>query len=387
MWNSRGANFGLILRAMKTLNVVLSMALLSGAAGLGLGVSTAHAAPSGPGATMRKVVLEKAAAGYRWKIVQAPVPVVGGSEVLVRVHAVSLNRGDLMRLKGDSEGDRTGQVPVTDAAGEVVAVGSRVKGVHKGERVTNTYFKNWVDGPFSHERLEHVPGWTAEGVLADYIVLGSADAIPIPDGMTYEEAATLPTAGVTAWNAVSGHHELHAGDVVLVQGTGGVSTFALQFAVAGGARVIVTSSSDDKLARARALGARDGINYKAQPEWAKSVLQLTQGHGADLVVDVGGKATLAQSVDSLADGGTLSVVGGLTGYDGDISAWGLLKKAATAQTIFVGSRADYLRMLAFMKSHHLHPLIEKVFPLAAYEDALRLMAEGQFTGKIVLDLS
>jgi NADPH:quinone reductase-like Zn-dependent oxidoreductase len=361
---------------------------------------------------MRKVVLEKAAAGYRWKIVQAPVPVMGESEVLVRVRAVSLNRGDLMRLKGDSEGDRTGQVPVTDAAGEVVAVGSRVKGVHKGERVTNTYFKNWVDGPFSHERLEHVPGWTAEGVLADYIVLGSADAIPIPDGMTYEEAATLPTAGLTAWNAVLGRHELHAGDVVLVQGTGGVSTFALQFAVAfgvterrpsgqrgnpprgparkspaGRARVIVTSSSDDKLARARALGARDGINYKAQPEWAKSVLQLTQGHGADLVVDVGGKATLAQSVDSLADGGTLSVVGGLTGYDGDISAWGLLKKAATAQTIFVGSRADYLLMLAFMKSHHLHPLIEKVFPLAAYEDALRLMAEGQFTGKIVLDLN
>jgi NADPH:quinone reductase-like Zn-dependent oxidoreductase len=349
---------------------------------------------------MRKVVLEKAAAGYRWKIVQAPVPVMGESEVLVRVHAVSLNRGDLMRLKGDSEGDRTGQVPVTDAAGEVVAVGSRVKGVHKGERVTNTYFKNWVDGPFSHERLEHVPGWTAEGVLADYIVLGDTDAIPIPDGMTYEEAATLPTAGLTAWNAVLGRHELHTGDVVLVQGTGGVSTFALQFAVAfgvterparkspgGRARVIVTSSSDDKLARARALGARDGINYKAQPEWAKSVLQLTRGHGADLVVDVGGKATLAQSVDSLADGGTLSVVGGLTGYDGDISAWGLLKKAATAQTIFVGSRADYLRMLAFMKSHHLHPLIEKVFPLAAYEDALRLMAEGQFTGKIVLDLN
>ena len=141
------------------------------------------------------------------------------------------------------------------------------------------------------------------------------------------------------------------------------------------------------IARYRAPGARDGINYKAQPEWAKSVLQLTRGHGADLVVDVGGKATLAQSVDSLADGGTLSVVGGLTGYDGDISAWGLLKKAATAQTIFVGSRADYLRMLAFMRAHRLHPLIEKVFPLEAYQDALELMAEGQFTGKIVLDLN
>jgi NADPH:quinone reductase-like Zn-dependent oxidoreductase len=374
-------------RAMKPLNSLLSMVLLSGTAA-GFGASPGNVSPS-PGDTMRKVVLEHAAPapGYRWKIEQAPIPTVGESEVLVRVHAVSLNRGDLVRLERGSDDDRTGKVPVTDAAGEVVAVGSRVKGIHKGERVTNTYFKNWVDGPFSHERLDHVPGWTADGVLADYIVLASTDAIPIPDGMSYEEASTLPTAGLTAWNAVAGKHELHAGDVVLVQGTGGVSTFALQFAVAAGARVIVTSSSDDKLARARALGARDGINYKAQPEWARSVLQLTQGHGADLVVDVGGKATLTQSVDSLADGGTLSVVGGLTGYDGDISAWGLLKKAATAQTIFVGSRADYLRMLAFMKSHRLQPLIERVFPLNDYEEALKLMATGQFTGKIVLDLN
>jgi len=379
-----GANFRLILPRMKPLNILLSVALLSGTAGLGAAPS--HATPSSD-ATMRKVVLEKVTTGYRWKIVQASVPAVGDSEVLVRVHAVSLNRGDLNRLEPSSEDDRTGQVPVTDAAGEVVAVGRRVMDVHKGERVTNTYFKNWVDGPFSHERLAHVPGWTADGVLADYIVLGSTDAIPIPDGLTYEEAATLPTAGLTAWNAVAGHHELHSGDVVLVQGTGGVSTFALQFAVAAGARVIVTSSSDDKLARARALGAQDGINYKAQPEWAQSVLQLTGGHGANLVVDVGGKATLAQSVESLADGGVLCVVGGLTGYDGDISAWGLLKKAASAQTIFVGSRADYLRMLAFMKTHRLHPLIERVFPLDAYEEALKLMATGQFTGKIVLDLN
>jgi NADPH:quinone reductase-like Zn-dependent oxidoreductase len=370
---------------MKFHNVLISMAFLAAAAA-GPGVCSSHAAAS-PEGTMRKVVLEKAGSGYRWKIVEAPIPAVGESEVLVRVHAVSLNRGDLVRLEHSSSEDRTGNVPVTDAAGEVVAFGSRVTGVHKGERVTNTYFKNWVDGPFSHERLDSVPGWTADGVLADYIVIGSTDAIPIPDGMSYEEASTLPTAGLTAWNAVAGHHELHAGDVVLVQGTGGVSTFVLQFAVAGGARVIVTSSSDDKLAHARTLGARDGINYKTQPEWAKSVLQLTQGHGADLVVDIGGKATLAQSVESLADGGTLSVVGGLTGYDGDISAWGLLKKAATAQTIFVGSRADYLRMLAFMKTHRVHPLIERVFPLAGYEEALQMMGAGQFTGKIVIDLN
>jgi NADPH:quinone reductase-like Zn-dependent oxidoreductase len=369
---------------MKALNLVLSVSLLLSAADC-LAASPSHTVPA-PDATMRKVVLEKATTGYRWKIEQAPVPAIGEHEVLVRVHAVSLNRGDLNRLEPDSDGRRTGEVPVTDAAGEVVAVGRQVKDVRKRERVTSAYFKNWVDGPFSHERLDHVPGWTADGVLADYIVLGSTDAIPIPDGMTYEEASTLPTAGVTAWNAVEGRHELHRGDIVLVQGTGGVSTFALQFAVAGGARVIVTSSSAEKLARAKALGARDGINYKDEPDWAQRVSQLTQGHGADLVVDVGGKATLKQSVDSLADGGTLAVIGGLTGYDGDISAWGLMKKAATAQTIFVGSRADYLHMLAFMKSHHVHPLIERVFPLEEYEAALRMMAAGQFTGKIVLTL-
>ncbi len=362
---------------MKTLPGMMSLVVLACSSAVSMGSEPA---------TMRKVVLEKAAPGYRWKIEQVPVPHPGDHEVLVRVHSVSLNRGDLVRLEGKSESDRTGQMPVTDAAGEVVAVGRLVKDVHKGERVTSTYFKNWVDGPFAHERLDSVPGWTADGVLADYIVLASTDVVPIPSWMSYEEASTLPTAGVTAWNAVSGQHKLHSGDIVLVQGTGGVSTFALQFAVAGGARVIVTSSSDDKLAHAKSLGARDGINYKSQPQWAQTVLQLTQGHGADLVIDVGGKATLDQSVESLADGGTLSVVGGLTGYDGNIPAWGLLKKAATAQTIFVGSRADYLRMLSFMTAHHVHPLIEKVFSLDAYDEALKMMATGQFTGKIVLNV-
>jgi NADPH:quinone reductase-like Zn-dependent oxidoreductase len=384
MWICSRANFTLILPAMKTLNLLLTISLLLAAADC-LAALPAHGAPA-PDATMRKVVLQKAATGYHWKIEQAPVPPIGEHEVLVRVHAVSLNRGDLNRLEPDSDGRRAGQVPVTDAAGEVVAVGRQVKGVHKGERVTSTYFKNWVDGPFSHERLAHVAGSNADGVLADYIVLGSVDAVPIPDWMTYEEASTLPTAGVTAWNAIAGRHELHRGDIVLVQGTGGVSTFALQFAVAGGARVIVTSSSEEKLAREKALGAHDGINYKADPDWPQRVLQLTQGHGADLVVDVVGKATLTQSVDALADGGTLSVVGGLTGYDGDISAWGLMKRGATAQTIYVGSCADYLHMLSFMKSHHLHPLIERVFKLDDYDAALQMMAAGQFMGKIVLTL-
>ena len=357
---------------MKTFTGLLLVALSSAAC--------ANPVPT----SMREVVLTAVESGYEWKIIQAPVPVAGEHQVLVRVHAVSLNHGDLTRLHAKEVHE--GFVPGTDAAGEVVALGKAVRGVHKGERVTSTYFKDWVDGPFSRKRLEHVPGWTADGVLADYIVLADTDVIPIPAGMSYEEASTLPTAGLTAWNAIAGQHTLRPSDVVLVQGTGGVSTFALQFAVAGGAHVIVTSSSDDKLARAKTLGARDGINYKAEPKWSEQVLQLTQGHGADLVMDIGGKATLDQSVASLADGGTLAVVGGMTGYDGTLSAWGLLEKAATAQTIFVGSNADYLRMLAFMQAHHLHPLIEKTLPLQEYAEALRLLSAGQFMGKIVLTL-
>jgi NADPH:quinone reductase-like Zn-dependent oxidoreductase len=366
---------------MKTLQVILSVVLMSAVAVCGAATTPAN---------MRKVVLEKApdgGGGYRWKTVQAPVPSVGEHQVLVRVHAVGLNRGELSMLKPDADADHTGMVPGTDAAGEVVAIGPLVKGVHKGERITNTFFKNWTDGPFSAAREANVPGWTADGVLADYIAVDDTDVVPIPEGMSYEAASTLPTAAVTAWNALVGRGGPRPTDVILVQGTGGVSTFALQFAVAAGAHVIVTSSSDEKLEKAKALGAKDGINYKTQPAWAERVAQLTHGHGADLVVDVGGKSTLDQAVKSLADGGTLSVVGGLTGYDGSISAWGLLKKAATARAIFVGSRADYLRMLAFMKSHRVRPLIERVYPLDEYEAALKLMADGQFTGKIVLKLS
>ncbi len=360
------------------------------AACLGLLAALQSAAAPAPVPTLaRKVVLEKAEVGYRWKVVQAPVPAVGERQVLIRVHALSLNRGDLSRQKPHSteEGEiGAGRVVGTDAAGEVVAVGEQVREFRVGQRVTNTYFHNWTDGPFSAARLASVPGWTADGALADYIAVDSTDVVPIPDDMSYEEASTLPTAAVTAWNAVAGHRVLHAGDVVLVQGTGGVSTFATQFAAAFGARVIVTSSSDDKLARARAFGASDGINYKSEPLWSARVLQLTNGHGADLVVDVGGKDTLEESVKSLAGAGTLSIVGGLTGYGGNISAWGLLSKDADAASVFVGSRADYLRMTAFMSKHRLHPVVDRVFALEQYEAALQDLAAGNFMGKIVLRL-
>lgn len=335
-------------------------------------------------ASMRKVVLEQMDSGFRWQVVNVPVPTPGDHQVLVHVHAIGLNNGELSRLKPSTDPGRAGSVPASDAAGEVVAVGKRVKNVRIGDRVVSMYFNDWADGPYSRSILSGSHGWQADGVLADYIALDTKAVAPIPEGWTYEQAATLPTAGLTAWNAVTRHGGVRAGDVVLVQGTGGVSTFALQFAVASGARVIVTSSSDEKIQRVKAFGAEAGINYKREPAWSEQVMRLTNGHGADLVVDIGGKSTLEESTQSLADEGRLAIVGGLSGYDGNISAWGLLEKSAQAHGVFVGSRADYLRMSEFMHKHQLRPVIERVYPFAQYPEALQLLASGNFIGKIVL---
>lgn len=335
-------------------------------------------------ATMRKVVLEQIDTGYRWKVVQASVPTLGDRQVLVRVRAIGLNNGELSRLKPSTDPGRAGRVPGSDAAGEVVAVGKQVDGVRIGARVVSMYFKGWADGPYRRSMLDGSHGWRADGVLADYVALDTSAVAPIPEGWTYEQAATLPTAGLTAWNAVTRHGGVGPGDIVLVQGTGGVSTFALQFAVASGARVIVTSSSDEKLQRAKALGAEAGINYKREPAWSERVVQLTNGHGADLVVDIGGKSTLDESTRSLADEGKLAIVGGLAGYDGNIAAWGLLEKSAQAYGVFVGSRAEYLRMSDFVSKRQLQPIIERVYPFARYPEALQLLGSGNFVGKIVL---
>jgi NADPH:quinone reductase-like Zn-dependent oxidoreductase len=366
-----------IVEIMKTASI--AAALLMSAM-----TSVSLAAPS---STTRTVVLEKIDTGaYRWKITRASVPEVGDRQVLVRVRAVALNRLDLDELEPSSGADKSGRVPGYDAAGDVVAVGKQVKDFRPGMRVTSLYFENWVDGRFNAKVLERVRGWTIDGVLSDYVVFEETSLAPMPEGLSYEEAATLPTAGLTAWTAVTADRPLKADDIVLVQGTGGVATFALQFAANLGAHVIVTSSSDDKIRRAKSLGAREGINYRARPAWADAVLELTQKHGADLVVDIGGKDTLEQSLKSVADDGSISLVGGLTGYDGNLSSLGLIMKHARANGIFVGSRADYLRMSDFVVKQRVRPVIEKVYPLDQYEAALKHLASNNFVGKIVLKL-
>ncbi len=247
---------------------------------------SAAAAPVIP-KTTRSVVLDKSDTGYRWKTAEKPVPALGPRQVLVHVRAVSLNRGDIEMLEPSPGADLANLVVASDAAGEILAIGSEVTTFKPGQRVSTLYFRDWVDGPMSGETLKGAHGASTNGVLSEYLVIDDTGIAPAPEGLTDEEVSALPTAGLTAWTAVTANGPVSADDVVLVQGTGGVSTFALQFAAAAGAAVIVTSSSDEKLARAKALGAKEGINYKTTPDWSKRVLELTGGHGADLSSTLG----------------------------------------------------------------------------------------------------
>ena len=334
-------------------------------------------------AMMRSLGLEETADGYRWAVTRVPVPSIGDHQVLVHVRALALNHDDIPPKRKIPNVNLTGFRIGSDAAGDIVAVGKAVTGFHVGERVTNTYFRNWTAGVPERAQIHRAK---VAGVASDYTALEDTAVIAMPAGYSYEEAATLPTAGVTAWVATVGRNQLGAGKVVVVEGTGGVSTFAMQFAAATGARVILTSRSDDKLQSTLNIAPHESINYLSTPMWSQRVLELTASRGADLVVDVGGKDTLPEAARSLAPGGTLSIVGGLTGYDGQIPASALLSNVARAQGVYVGSRADFGQMNAFVRTHHLRPVIDRAFQLDDYVQALRLLESDQFVGKIVLRL-
>jgi NADPH:quinone reductase-like Zn-dependent oxidoreductase len=343
------------------------------------------AADNAPQAT-RRIVFERADKAYRLKLTQGPVAGLGDHQVLVHMRAVALNRGDWEVLATDPGVDINGRIAGSDGAGDVVAVGPAVRGFHRGDRVTSLYFRNWTDGPPDGRKLSDVIGLNTDGVFGDLVVLDDTAVATMPATLTYTEAATLPTAWLTAWSALTSGRKLRPGDVVLVQGTGGVSAAAIQLGAAMGARVVVTSSSDAKFAQARALGARDAINYRTTPEWSKQVRDITGQHGADLVVDVGGARTLEQSVRSLAYQGGIAIVGGLTGYDGAVPAAPLLEKVATAYGVFVGSRADYYRMSRFIITHRIHPAVDRVYRLEEFAAAVAQLKSGDFVGKIVLQL-
>ncbi len=320
------------------------------------------------------------------KLAERPQPKPGPNEVLLKIRAVSLNYRDLLVTKGLYNPKMPlPRVPVSDGVGEIVETGPGVTQVKVGERVAALFMQKWPSGPLTDAASRSALGGNIDGLLAEYAVLHEDGVLPVPGHLTAEEAATLPCAALTAWNALFDSSRIKPGDSVLVQGSGGVSIFALQFARLAGARVIATSSHDAKLDRARALGVSDGINYKTTPDWGDVVRKLTDGIGVDHVVEVGGAGTLPQSLRAVRTGGTISLIGVLSGA-GQVNPMPILMKGVRVQGIFVGSRVMFEEMNRAIALHKLRPVVDRVFPFEEAVEALRYMESGAHFGKIVIRL-
>lgn len=337
--------------------------------------------------TQRQYQLRKQAQGYRLELVEtAVVKPPQPHEVLLKVRAASINRRDVMIRRGFYPvGDRDPVVPLSDGAGEVVAVGSAVTRFKEGDRAVASFFQNWLDGRPNATTGTSALGGAVDGMLSEYVTLHQDGLVAVPPTLSFEEAATLPCAAVTAWNGLVSRGGMRAGDKVLLLGTGGVSVFGLQFAVAAGAQAIITSASDDKLTRARQLGATGTINYINTPHWAEPVRQLAGG-GVDHVLEVGGTNSLPQSLSVLAIGGHIAIIGGLSGFGGEIPAAPMIGSATSVSGIFVGSRAHFEAMNVFIEEHRIKPVVDVVIDYEKADDAYTLMESGRHFGKIVIRL-
>jgi NADPH:quinone reductase-like Zn-dependent oxidoreductase len=309
----------------------------------------------------------------------------GPGEIRVRIRASSLNFHDLSVVTGMMK-PSAGRVPMSDGAGVVEAAGDGVSELAAGDSVISVFFPTWQEGPPTIDNFSQTPGDGIDGYAREVVVAPATWFTRAPRGYTHAEAATLPTAGLTAWRALVVEGQLKAGDTVLVLGTGGVSIFALQLARAMGATVIVTSSSDEKLERAKALGAHAVINYRAEPEWAARVRELTAGRGVDHVVEVGGPATLPQSLQAVAIGGRIHMIGVLTGFAGNVPTALLLSRHVRVHGILVGSRRQQLDMVRALDATGIRPVIDRRFPLAEIADAFRFQQAGKHFSKIALEL-
>jgi NADPH:quinone reductase-like Zn-dependent oxidoreductase len=318
--------------------------------------------------------------------VDLPDPAPGPFDVVVRMRAASLNYRDLMMVRGQyNPRQPLPLVPLSDGVGEVIEVGASVTRVKKGDRVCPSFARGWIEGDLTAEKLKTTLGGPLPGVLSELFLANEAGLVRPPAHLTDAEAATLPCAAVTAYNALFVSGRVSPGDTVLVQGTGGVSIFALQFARTAGARVIVTSSSDEKLERAKALGAWETINYRTTPEWDKRALELTGGLGVDHVVEVGGAGTLGRSMRVTRVAGTVSVIGVLSGGSQDMSVLPVLMKHLRLQGIMVGSRAMFEAMNRAVEANGIKPVIDaRSFSFAETREALGYMEKGGHFGKIVI---
>lgn len=336
---------------------------------------------------MRQWIIAQGATSLdQMRLRDVEVPSPGPGEVLVRVRACSLNYRDQAIPLGFYIGGPVAAdtVPLSDGAGEIAALGEGVTGLAVGDRVAGTFFQDWIDGPPNPAVGPALGASGAPGMLQDYVVLPAHGVVPIAGSLSFEEAACLPCAGVTAWNALmEGPRKLATGESVLVLGTGGVSLLALQIAKAAGARVIATSSSDAKLERVRALGADATINYRTVPEWGAEAARMTGG--IDHVVEVGGVGTLAQSIAAVGFNGEIALIGVLT-REGDTNPSGLMFKGASIRGIFVGSKGMAERLNAFIDAHAIKPVIDRSFHIEAALDAYRYQASAALFGKVVITL-
>ncbi len=318
------------------------------------------------------------------ELVERPDPIPGPGEVLIAIRAVSLNFRDLMMVKGlYNPRLRFPRIPCSDGSGEVVSVGEGVTACKPGDRVAGIFMQNWLDGPLTAAKSKGALGGDIDGMLATHVVLKETGVVAIPDHLSFPEAACLPCAGVTAWNALRAA-PLQPGEVVLIQGTGGVSVFALLFAKLRGLRVLGISSSDEKLERAIGMGLDAGFNYRKSPDWDQWAFEQTGGEGVSLVVEVGG-GTLARSIGAVRTGGTVVQIGVLAGATESVSIPLILHKAARIQGVYVGSRQDFVELNRAVHSSQLRPVHED-FPWLRARDVLRSMESGSHFGKLVLTL-
>jgi NADPH:quinone reductase-like Zn-dependent oxidoreductase len=335
---------------------------------------------------MRAYQLPKGGAGIDALVeIERPNPQPAHRQILVKVKACSLNYRDLAIARGSYRMPvRENIIPLSDGAGEVVEIGPGVTTVKVGDRVAGNFFQRWSGGEPVPNVHKSALGGGIDGMLADYAVLEEDGAVKIPPHLSLEEGATLPCAAVTVWNAMMEHAKLKAGDTVLLQGTGGVSIFGLQFAHAMGIRAIITSSSDEKLKRAKELGAALGINYKNTPDWEKAAMEFTGGIGVDHVVEVGGAATLARSFGAIRVGGKVTLIGGLSGGATELNPGLIFARRANVQGISVGSTQMFEAMNRAIEFESLKPVIDKVFAFNDAHAAYRHMATGAHFGKIVV---
>ena len=321
-------------------------------------------------------------------LVEREKPEPKASEVLVKFHASSLNFRDLMMVKGIYNPKlKLPLVPFSDGAGEVVEVGENVTKWKEGDRVCPIFMQGWIDGAIDFQKARTALGGDLDGCLREFGAFDENALVRIPDHLNYEEAATLPCAAVTAYHALFESGCMKPDETVLLLGTGGVSIFALQFASVYGAKTIVTSSSNEKLERAKDLGATELINYKEREDWDRAVLELTEKRGVDHVVEVGGAGTIEKSLKAVKMGGHIAVIGALSGGESVISPVPILMKSVKLQGIFVGSRQMFEDMNRLICQHtHFKPVIDRTFEFDEVKDALKYMESGSHFGKIVVKI-